>query len=86
MARRLKMDKDQLKEYMIRVTYTEIITEEHDKIKIVEAYSEEEAMDMIRDVLYEDYDEIDNISYYVFSEKSCSPGHRDDKTVDMFKK
>lgn len=85
MARRLKMEEDQLKEYKIRVTYTEILTVEHETVETVEAYSEDEAMDMIGDGLYKDYDEIDNVSYYVLSEKDCSPGHRDDKTVDMFK-
>ena len=79
------MTEDQFKEYKIRTSYTEIITLEEETTRIIEAQSAEEAMEMIERALYREHDEIDDISHDILEVKSCEPGHRDDKTVDMFK-
>ena len=83
------MSEEHPKEYEVEVAYETVTTEGYSKTIIVEAFNEDEAIEKAEEEVddYEtDCDEVNFIESKIISECSTEPGHRDDKTADMFKK
>lgn len=62
------MQENQLKEYKIKTDFTEVIYEEHTVTNIVEAHSEEEAMEIVDEQLYKAHDEINDIVHCTWTQ------------------
>lgn len=83
------MDEEYPKQYEVDVEYDIVTVERNFRTVTVEALDDDEAKEKAKDKIWDrepdDEDNLDFIELKITKVVSTEPGHRDDKTVDMFK-